>query len=59
VTQSEVEDLDEVVVYWNEEASDIPEDWKTVVDSCLDSDPNRRIGLPELESFWRNEKCRK
>lgn len=26
VTQSEAEGLDEVVVYWNEEASDIPEE---------------------------------
>jgi hypothetical protein len=31
VTQSKVEDLDEVVVYWDEEASDIPEDSKVVM----------------------------
>jgi hypothetical protein len=59
VTQSEVEDLDEVVVYWNEEASDIPEDWKVVVGSCLDPDPNRRIRLSELVGFWGNAKCKK
>jgi hypothetical protein len=30
VTQSKVEDLDKVVVYWDEEASDILEDSKVV-----------------------------
>jgi serine/threonine protein kinase len=52
VAQSEVEDLDEVVLYWNEEASDIPDDWKVVISSCLDPDPNRRIRLSELVRFW-------
>ena len=59
VTQSEVEDLDEVVVYWDEEARAIPEDWKAVVSSSLDTDPNRRIGLSELVRFWENAKCNK
>ncbi|PMD26774.1 hypothetical protein NA56DRAFT_667929 [Hyaloscypha hepaticicola] len=44
------------VVYWDEEASDIPEDWKVIVGSCLYPDPNRRIRLPELVGFWENAK---
>lgn len=59
VTQSDVEDLDEVVVSWDEEASDLPEDWKAVVGSCLDPGPNRRIRLSELVGFWENAKCKK
>lgn len=54
VAQSEVEDLDEVIVSWNEEASDIPEGWKVVVGSCLEPDPNRRIRLSELVEFWKS-----
>jgi hypothetical protein len=59
VTQSEVEDLGEVVVYWDGEASDILEDWKAVVSSCLDTYPNRRIRLSELVRVWGNAKCNK
>lgn len=58
VTQSEVENLHEVNIYWDEEASDIPEDWKAVVSSCLDPDPNR-IRLPGLVGLWENAKCKK
>jgi hypothetical protein len=54
VTQSDVEDLNQVTVYWDKKASDIPEDWKVVIGSCLDPDPNRRIGLSELVRFWGN-----
>lgn len=57
VTQSEVEDLDEVAVYWNDDAKDIPDDWKSVVGRCLDPDPNKRIGLLELVDFWKDTKC--
>jgi len=59
VAQSEVEDLDEVVVYWSENARDIPDDWKAVVDRCLDPDPNKRIGLMDLLNFWEkvNSMC--
>ena len=57
VAQSEVEDLDEVVVYWSEDARDIPDDWKAVVDRCLDPDPNKRIGLMDLLNFWEKVKC--
>jgi hypothetical protein len=59
VTQSEVEDLDEVVLYWDEEESDIPEDRTVVVSSCLDPDPNRRIRLSELVEFWGKAKSKK
>ena len=52
VTQSEVEELDKVVVSWSDIAKDIPEDWKSVVSRCLHPDPNERIGLSELVDFW-------
>lgn len=58
VTQSELESLDEVAVYWNDDANDIPDDWKAVVGRCLDPDPNnQRIGLLELVNFWEGKKC--
>lgn len=50
VTQSEVEDLDEVVVSWSDMVKDIPEDWKGVVSHCLDPDTNERIGARGLMS---------
>lgn len=56
VTQSDIEDLEEVVVTWNEEANDIPSSWKTAVDRCLDPDPNKRIRLSELVRFWESAK---
>lgn len=52
VAQSEIEDLDNVVVCWNKEASDVPKDWKAVVGKCIETDPNERIGLLELTRFW-------
>ncbi len=58
VTQSEVEDLDEVVVYWSEDARDIPDDWKAVVNRCLDFDSNKRIELMNLLNFWEKVKCK-
>ena len=51
-TQSEVEDLSEVVVSWSGVVKDIPEDWKGIVSRCLEPDPNERIGLLELVEFW-------
>lgn len=51
VTQSEVEELDEVVISWSDVAQDIPERWKGIVSRCLDPDPNERIGLLELVTF--------
>ena len=55
VAQSEVEDLDEIIMAWSKAANDIPDDWKTIVRRCADSNPNKRVGLWELESFWRQE----
>lgn len=52
VTQDEIEDLDEVVVSWSEGTKDIPDDWRIVVNRCLNSDPNRRMRLLELLDFW-------
>lgn len=52
VPQSRLEDTDNIIVSWSEDAKDIPEDWKTVVTRCLDPDPNKRIGLLELVDFW-------
>lgn len=52
LTQSEVEDLDQIGVFWSDTAKDIPEDWKGILNRCLDPDPNARIGLLELVDFW-------
>ena len=45
-----------VAVYWNQEAGDIPEEWKAVVGRCLESDPQKRITLLELVRFWEAAK---
>ncbi|KAL8724400.1 MAG: hypothetical protein Q9166_007971 [cf. Caloplaca sp. 2 TL-2023] len=58
VTQSEVEDCDEIVVSWSDSADDIPEDWKNVVDRCLHPDPNERVRLGELVDFWKGVTCK-
>ena len=58
VTQSEVEDLDEVIVSWRDIVTDIPQGCKEVVDGCLDPDPNERIGLSELVDFWAAVQCK-
>lgn len=52
VTQDEIKDVDEVVVSWSEGTKDIPDDWRIVVNRCLNSDPNRRMRLLELLDFW-------
>ena len=54
VAQSEVENLDEVVVSWSDAAIDIPEEWRAVVCCCLHLDPNNRIGLLKLVDFWES-----
>lgn len=56
VAQSEVEDLDEVIMSWSEAANDIPDDWKAIVRRCVDSNPNKRVGLSELVNFWEARK---
>ena len=53
VPQRKVEDREEVVVFWNYEANDIPKEWKAIVGKCLDPDPNKRIRLSELMSYWK------
>jgi len=58
VTPSEVENLDEVVVYWSENARDISNDWKIVMNCCLDLDLNKRIKLMNLLNFWKKVKCK-
>ena len=58
VTQSEVEDLDEVIVSWSDKVKDIPQGWKDVVNRCLDPDPNERIGMSELVDFWAAVQCK-
>ena len=52
VTQSEAEDLNEVIVSWSDMVTDIPQGWKDLVHRCLDPDPNERIGLSALVDFW-------
>ena len=48
----------EDVVEDSESTEDIPENWKRVVRDCLHHDPNKRIGLRELVSFWDSERQR-
>lgn len=48
---SEVEES--TIAIWDESASDIPQSWKTLVSRCVEVDPNKRIGLLELTSFWK------
>ena len=50
ILESEVKDLEEVVVSWGEKP--IPDAWKTIVDRCLYSDPNSRISLSEPDHYW-------
>ena len=38
--QEELAGLDDVVVSWSENAKDIPDEWRTVVDGFLNSDIN-------------------
>lgn len=40
VPQSELEDVDGLIVSWSEDAKDIPEDWKAVVSRCLRAHSN-------------------
>lgn len=51
---NDVTRIEDVVDDW-EWAGDIPEHWKRVVQDCLHHDPNKRIGLSELVSFWDSE----
>jgi len=44
---------EEVVEDW-ESSEDIPTHWRHVVQECLKPNPNERIGLRELMSFWDN-----
>jgi hypothetical protein len=52
VPEHEVEDLEAFEIWWSEESSDIPEDWKPVMRKCLVSDANERMRLSDLMSFW-------
>ncbi|CAD6591756.1 MAG: hypothetical protein ASARMPREDX12_005406 [Alectoria sarmentosa] len=58
LTQDEVEDHDNVLVFWSEKTKDIPDDWRTVVMACMNSDPNRRMKLMELLDFWESRNHR-
>jgi hypothetical protein len=55
--QPDLDDLDdvtcseEVVEDW-ESAKNIPDHWKNIVQDCLRHDPNNRIGLRDLVTFW-------
>lgn len=58
VTQSEVEEREQITVSWSDLAEDIPEDWKDILSRCLDPDPNERVGLLELVDFWKTVTCK-
>ncbi|KAL8992854.1 MAG: hypothetical protein Q9169_006787 [Polycauliona sp. 2 TL-2023] len=55
VPQSDVEDLEQIVVSWSESAKDLPDNWKTTLARCMDPDPNQRLGLSNLVEFWEME----
>ena len=37
---------------WKEEPRDILDDWKNIIDRCLDLDPNTRAGLLKFVCLW-------
>ena len=43
---------DQVVVSWSNGSEGIPDEWKAVITRCLDPDPEERIRLTELVTFW-------
>lgn len=43
-----------VEVYWSR--CDFPVKWDVMVNRCLVSDPQKRVTLAELVSFWEAEK---
>ncbi|CAG8972765.1 hypothetical protein HYALB_00006857 [Hymenoscyphus albidus] len=49
------ESTEEVVVDWKS-PGDIPESWKGIVRRCLEIQPNDRIGITELVTFWDCER---
>lgn len=51
--QVEQGDSDEsaVAVYW--QSADIPESWRTAVGRCLETEPQKRMKLVEMMSFWK------
>ncbi|KAL8952164.1 MAG: hypothetical protein Q9222_001902 [Ikaeria aurantiellina] len=54
LTQMEVEENEPITVSWTDASSDIPEDWKRIVDSCLEPDPTKRIRLSSLLVKWQH-----
>ncbi|KAK4696820.1 hypothetical protein P7C71_g1164, partial [Lecanoromycetidae sp. Uapishka_2] len=56
VGSEELEGNEKLAMYWDERSKDIPQHWKELVGRCLEPDPNTRVGLRELEAFWREEK---
>lgn len=40
-----------VTTHWKK-WGDIPDEWKAIVGRCLESDPNKRVGLLELVGLW-------
>lgn len=47
---------DPTQINWSATTSDIPQSWKTLIERCVEVDPNKRIGLLQLTRFW--EKAR-
>ncbi|MCJ1460776.1 hypothetical protein MMC28_011158 [Mycoblastus sanguinarius] len=56
IKAEDLEEPEDLVVSWNEEAEDIPKEWRAVIWRCLDPNPNWRIGLVELTLFWERVK---
>lgn len=52
VSSHEVDHPDELTTEWKQ-YSNVPQEWREMVDKCLSKNPNERPRLVELESFWR------
>ncbi|KAF2763492.1 hypothetical protein EJ05DRAFT_41201 [Pseudovirgaria hyperparasitica] len=55
-TFEDISSSDEVVVDWQHgHGHNLPAAWIAVVNTCVDSDPNKRPSLAYLERFWESQ----
>ena len=50
-----VEDPEEIIVSWSEDADDVPDHRKATVMRCLERDPNQMMRLADLVQCWEGE----
>ncbi|MCJ1245438.1 hypothetical protein MMC30_002642 [Trapelia coarctata] len=53
INRDDVEDYCSRTIQWSDDSMDIPQSWKDIVAACVKEDPNERIGMKELLSFWK------